>query len=183
MKRCAVILLALVVTFSVVTPRRLDAVFSDELMAQAMRCQSVLLCYSFFSVLPMKIISAMNTALPVPRAHDSVPDAAGDTSGSDTSLAPFDISTPGSSDISKTLADKTILPGLDVILAGAGHISDGVVNLPAYSIAKTRAVSLRHWMFMLPRGSLDDHILKTIDAVNEPIAASPRLAFSLGGNV
>lgn len=182
MKRCASILIALVVTLSVVAPRRLDAMPPGEVMAQAMRCQSVLLSYSFFSVLPMKIISHMNTALPTPRAHAGASDAAGDTTGSDAAPAPFDISAPGSAAVSKTLAHKTILPFGDVISAGANHTAAGIVSLPAYS-SEDRAVSLRHWMFMLPRGSIDDHILKIIEAVNKPIAACPRLAFSLGGNV
>lgn len=183
MKRSAVILLAVVVTFSVVAPRRLDAAINDDMVAQAMRCQSVLVYYSFFSALPLQILSQMNVIVPVPRAQDGTPASAADTSGSDAAPAPFDISIAGTPTFSQTPVPQTILEELDVI-ASRGILScAGACLIRHHSAAGGWACVRHHWMVMLPRGSIDDYILKTIRGVNEPIGRYSQLAFSLGGNV
>ena len=64
MKQFAVLLIALSVTFTATVPRQLDAMVSDDTMNQAMQCQTVLLYYSFFSVLPIKIMNALFAGQP-----------------------------------------------------------------------------------------------------------------------
>lgn len=184
MNRYASILFSLAFILTVAVPRHLQAIPGDEMMAQAMRCQPAVYCYAFFSTLPLKILSQLHAEMPVAGTRAD----AGDTSerherGTDEQQSPLDISLTAHPTLIKTLSVHPAGSGIGAPSALA--CSDAVVDtgVRVQYCDGAGASAARHWMVTLPRGSLDDHILKTIDAVNEPIAASPRLAFSLGGNV
>lgn len=183
MKRCITIFLACIVTFSVVAPRRLDAMVSDDMVAQAMRCQSVVLCYSFFSTIPLKIMSQLyeqeHGSAPAPAA--GVPSTDQRRDDSNSAPAPFDLTMPGSVSLVKTTPCHASIDGVQAL---CGMYPAGWVNRAngrrIFSSAGWESV-MRHWMVMLPRGSIDDYIGTIIFSVNEPTRNASRLVFSLGG--
>ncbi|MCX5778863.1 MAG: hypothetical protein NTU66_06585 [Elusimicrobia bacterium] len=177
MKQFAVLLIALSVTFTATVPRQLDAMVSDDTMNQAMQCQTVLLYYSFFSVLPIKIMNALFAGQP-----DAAAQAASESQSSKNNAAtPYDLSVPG-----KTIAVKSVTtqtsPDSDAII-GAQILNvfcfirqTGLCYCPSGWSA-----AVHQWMIMLPRGSIDDYIKSIITNVNKPIGIPSQLAFSLGG--
>lgn len=176
MKKIAAILLMLSVAGNAAVPRQLDTIVANDMVHQAMRCQSVLLYYSFFASVPIQIMNAMYTGQPA--AADQ--DASGSRSEKNNAAAPLDFSVPGKTMLIKTTCVRPVpddnpagvITGIHAIC-----IMERVRHL-AYSAGW--ASTAHRWTVMLPRGSIDEHIGTIILNVNGPIGIPSQLAFSLG---
>jgi hypothetical protein len=143
-----------------------------------MRCQSVLLYYSFFSVLPIKIMNTMFGGQPASDA--ATKDAADGQSGKNHAPAPNDLSIPA-----KTLVIRSICvvpaPGAGAILAAQGFFALYAADLGRLmSCPSGWSATVHQWMIMLPRGSIDDHITTIKMNLKKPIGIPSQLAFSFG---
>ncbi|MGA2091707.1 MAG: hypothetical protein ABSH12_09660 [Endomicrobiales bacterium] len=179
MKQFLVVLITLSVTFNVVVPRHLDAMVSDDTMVQAMRCQSVLLYYSFFSDLPIKI---MNTLFGGQPAQDAATKDAADGQSSNKHVPPpNDLSVPDKTIVIKSVCLETV-PSAGLIFATPGLCAPCFAERGRLATCPSGwSATVHQWMVMLPRGSIDDHIKTITMNLNKPIGIHSQLAFSFGG--
>lgn len=177
MKQLAVALIALSITINVTVPRQLDTMVSDDIVNQAMRCQSVLLYYSFFSVVPIKIMNTLFAG----QSDPSAPDASGGKPENNRAPATTDLSMPGNTAVVKPACSQ-LSSGVKAVGYVPGRGVTGSFVPARWLFCPSGWASVAHqWMIMLPRGSIDDHMQSAVVNLQKPIGIPSQLVFSFGG--